>query len=241
MNSSTDVADRLKSVSERMSAACLKAGRCEQAARLVAVSKRISAALVVEACSAGQWLLGENRIPDALDRRPELYNLLEQAGLKPDSLSWHFIGHLQSRKASAVSGKFDLLHGVDSLKLIKKLDQLACAENRKESILLEVNAGLESQKQGVLPDLVPDLVAEISTLKGIDFQGMMTMAAFGANEVTLRQTFSRLRELNEAARQQTGLALPELSMGMSGDFEEAIAEGATLVRVGGAIFGPRNT
>ena len=115
----------------------------------------------------------------------------------------------------------------------------ALAENRLEPIVLEVNAGREPQKNGLDPDLVPDVVAEMATLVGLELRGMMTMAAHQADEATVRKTFAFLRTLNEDARQQTGLSLPELSMGMSGDFEQAIAEGATLVRVGSAIFGPR--
>lgn len=235
----SSVAQRLDSIRTRMARACTTAGRSENEVRLVAVTKRIDPHLVLEACRAGLWELGENRIPDALDRQGELAALLESHGLPSEKLRWHFIGHLQSRKVSAAGGRFCLLHGVDSLKLARKLDTLARSENRRESILLEVNAGREPQKNGLDPDHAVDLLSELATLPGLDLQGMMTMAPYGASEKILRETFALLRDLNENARRQTGLALPQLSMGMSGDFEAAILEGATLIRVGGALFGPR--
>lgn len=231
--------ERLQIVLERMAAACDRAGRAADEVRLVAVSKRIATDLVVEACRAGQWDLGENRLPDALDRRAELEAALRQAGLEPARLRWHFIGHLQSRKARLTTGHFVLLHGVDSLKLARKLGGLAHASGSRQAILLEVNAGQEAQKDGLDPEEAVDVAAEVAALPGLDLQGMMTMAPHGADEAILRSVFARLRLLNEEARRQTGLPLPHLSMGMSGDFEQAIAEGATLVRVGSAIFGPR--
>jgi PLP dependent protein len=232
-------AKRLDSIHTRIADACNQAGRSLDEVKLVAVSKRIDPLLMLEACRAGQWDLGENRIPDALDRQGDFEALLEGHGLPTDQLRWHFIGHLQSRKAASASGRFCLLHGVDSLKLARKLDALAQNQGRKESILLEVNAGREAQKNGLDPDQAVEVAAELADLPGLDLQGMMTMAPYGAPEKILRETFARLRNLNEEARRQTGLDLPHLSMGMSGDFEAAIMEGSTLIRVGGAIFGPR--
>ncbi|PID79894.1 YggS family pyridoxal phosphate-dependent enzyme [bacterium DOLJORAL78_65_58] len=234
-----DTRQRLEAVRERMAAACARAGRAEDAVRLVAVSKRIDTDLVLAACRAGQWELGENRLPDALDRRAELEARLRAEGLDPARLRWHFIGHLQSRKARTAAGNFHLLHGVDSLKLARKLSELAVAAGRREPILLEVNAGREAQKDGLPMTGALDTALEAAALPGLDLRGMMTMAPFGAESRVLRGVFASLRDLNEEARRQTGLPLPELSMGMSGDFEEAILEGATLVRVGSAIFGPR--
>ncbi len=233
------ISQRLDHIGQRMAAACAGAGRSENTVRLVAVSKRIDPLLVLEACQAGQWEFGENRIPDALDRQVDFSTLLEKHGLSPEGLRWHFIGHLQSRKVASAGGRFSLLHGVDSLKLARKLGALAQTQGRSESILLEVNAGMESQKNGLHPEEAVDVAAEVAELPGVNLLGMMTMAPYGASEDILRGTFASLRLLNEEARQQTGLELPELSMGMSGDFEAAIAEGSTLVRVGGAIFGPR--
>lgn len=240
MTSLIDVPGRLAQIQERMAVACRLAGRPEDDVHLVAVTKRIKLELVIQACAAGQWDLGENRVGDALDRQAELASMLQTANLPADQLRWHFIGHLQSRKANAASGRFCLLHGVDSLKLAQKLSALAIAENRREPILLEVNAGREPQKNGLDPDQAVDVALEMAAFEGLDLRGMMTMAAFDADESTLRKTFAFLRSLNDDARRQSGLPLPELSMGMSGDFEQAIVEGATLVRVGSALFGPRS-
>jgi len=233
------VASRLDRVRDRIATACARAGRSTDEVRLVAVSKRIDPALVVEACRAGQWDLGENRIPEALDRQPELARLLDEAGLPADHLRWHFIGHLQSNKAGKAAGRFHLLHSVDKVKLAAKLSKLAVAAGRTESILLEVNISGEAQKQGLDPEGVSEAVTPISALPGLDLRGLMGMARYGAPEVELRAGFASLRRLAEEARASAGVELPELSMGMSGDFEAAIAEGSTLVRIGGAIFGPR--
>ena len=233
------VASHLDRVRDRIATACARAGRSPDEVRLVAVSKRIDPALVVEACRAGQWDLGENRIPEALDRQPELARLLDEAGLPADQVRWHFIGHLQSNKAGKAAGRFHLLHSVDSVKLAAKLSNLAVAAGRTESILLEVNISGEVQKQGLVPEEVSEAVNRISALPGLDLRGLMGMARYGAPERDLRAGFAALRRLGEDARASAGLELPELSMGMSGDFEAAIAEGSTLVRIGGAIFGPR--
>ena len=233
------VAERLAMVRDRITEACNRAGRPDDSVRLVAVSKRIALPMVVEACRAGQWDLGENRVVEAVDRQPELARLLTAAGLPAENLRWHFIGHLQSNKAGKAAGRFHMLHSVDSVKLAEKLSRLAIDDSRTETILLEVNISGEVQKQGLAAGEVSDVAARIATLPGLDLQGLMGMAKYGAGEDELRTGFASLRRTAEDARTASGLALPELSMGMSGDFEAAIAEGSTLVRIGGAIFGPR--
>jgi pyridoxal phosphate enzyme (YggS family) len=233
------VAANLDRVGEEIAAACAHAGRDPAAVRLVAVSKRIDAALVVAACRAGQWHLGENRVQDALARQDGIAGLLADAGLPPDRVNWHFIGHLQGNKAARASGRFALLHGVDSLRLAERLSRLAAADGRREPVLLEVNVAAESRKHGFAPAELPDALAAAATLPGLDLRGLMTMARFGADEAELRGTFGGLRRLAEDGRTASGLPLPELSMGMSADYREAVLEGATIVRIGGAIFGPR--
>lgn len=235
------VAERLARVRDRIAEACNHAGRPPEGVRLVAVSKRIALPLVVDACRAGQWDLGENRVVEAVDRQPEMARLLTEAGLQAERLRWHFIGHLQSNKAGKAAGRFHMLHSVDSLKLAEKLSRLAVDEGRTETILLEINISGEAQKQGLAPGESGDIAAAIGSLPGLDLRGLMGMAKYGSSESELRTCFASLRLLAEDARSATGLALPELSMGMSGDFEAAIAEGSTLVRIGGAIFGPRTT
>ncbi len=235
------VADNLAAIRDRVAAACLKAGRPEDAVRLVAVSKRIATPLVVQAVAAGQCDLGENRLPEAVDRQSELDEALAQAKVVAPEVNWHFIGHIQSRKAAQAVGKFTLLHGVDSVKLARKLSGASVAIDVKQRILLEVNVTGEEQKDGLAPqDLVTSL-SQISELPGLEILGLMCMARYGADEAELHRTFADLRGLAESAQRELHLPLPELSMGMSGDFEIAIAEGATIIRVGSAIFGPRTT
>jgi len=233
------VAERLAQVRDRIAQACVRAGRPEDAVALVAVSKRIPLPLVVEACRAGQWDLGENRVPEALERQPELARLLEAAGLPAGGVRWHFIGHLQSNKAGKAAGRFHMLHGVDSVRLAEKMSRLAAEAGRTETILLEVNISGEAQKGGVPAAAAAEAAAVIAALPGLDLRGLMGMGRYGAPEKELRTGFASLRLLAEGIRAAGGPDLPELSMGMSGDFEAAIAEGSTLVRIGGAIFGPR--
>jgi len=241
MNSQIDIQARVSSVLERISNSCHAAGRSEDEVCLVAVTKRISLDLVLAACKAGLHDLGENRVLDAIRRQDELPPLLTETGLDAAELRWHFIGHLQGNKAGKASGAFVLNHGVDSVKLGRRLASMAQAEGRRESVLLEINAANEPQKHGFNPEELPDSLAELASLPGLDIQGLMCMARHGAPESELHETFALVRNLCEHARSQSGLLLPHLSMGMSGDFEIAIAEGATLVRVGGAVFGPRDS
>ncbi len=234
------VAANLAAVRDRIDAACAASGRSPDEVRLVAVSKRIPLELVADACAAGQWELGENRVQDALRRQDELDAVLRSRGLDPAPLRWHFIGHLQRNKARKAAGRFALLHGLDSEELGRRLGALAGERGEAEPVLLEVNISGEEAKHGVAPERAVDLAARLAALPGLDLQGMMGMARYGDSEAGLRRSFASLRRLCENARAATGLPLPVLSMGMSGDFEVAIAEGATLVRIGTAIFGPRS-
>jgi len=235
----TTVRDNLAAVRDRIATACLHAGRGPGEVQLVAVTKRIDLDLVTAAVAAGQTVLAENRIQDALPRQEELAARLRRHDLDPAAVVWHFVGHLQSNKATKATGQFALLHGVDSVKLAERLDRLAGEAGLVQPVLLEVNASLEAQKHGLEPDTVPETAARVAQLGNLDLRGLMTMARFGAEERELHATFARLRELRDAAGAACGCPLPELSMGMTGDFEIAVAEGATLVRIGTAIFGPR--
>ncbi|MFT5234444.1 MAG: pyridoxal phosphate enzyme (YggS family) [Candidatus Krumholzibacteriia bacterium] len=234
------VADRLAQVRENIATACAQTGRPEGSVQLVAVSKLIPLEKIMEACHAGQMVFGENRIPTAIDRQAELIPLLNAANISPARIQWHFIGHLQRNKANKATGQFKLIHGVDSLALAAKISQQAVAQGQSQSLLLEVNISGEAQKNGLLPESALDIAKEVSEMPHLELCGLMGMAARGVADVTLGKTFGKLRRLCEDIRQETGLPLPELSMGMSGDYEVAIAEGATTVRVGSAIFGPRS-
>ena len=233
------VAANLDRVRAGIADACARAGRSAAEVTLVAVSKRIAPDLVLAACRAGQRDLGENRVQDALARQDDFGPLLAQAGLPADHVRWHFIGNIQGNKAGRVAGRFDLVHGVDSLRLAARLARGATDVGGIEPVLLEVNISGEGAKHGFAPEATLAALGEVASLPGLDVQGLMGMARFGADEAELRRSFALLRDLAEAGRAATGLALPQLSMGMSADFREAIAEGATIVRIGGAIFGPR--
>jgi pyridoxal phosphate enzyme (YggS family) len=234
-----DVAANLARVHERIAAACARAGRAASAVRLVAVTKRIPLERVLEAYEAGQRDFGENRIQDALPRQTALARRLTDRDAAAASVRWHFVGHLQRNKAGKAVGAFALLHGVDSLRLAETLSQRAQQDKGIQPILVQVNTAGESQKHGLPVASALDEIARIAELPALDLRGLMCMARYDAPVAELAATFAALRGVAESARRITDLALPELSMGMTDDFEVAIGEGATLVRIGTAIFGPR--
>jgi pyridoxal phosphate enzyme (YggS family) len=224
----SQIAQNLELVKRRITAAALRAGRDPGAVRLVAVSKTMPVERLQEAVAAGQRLFGENYLQEARGKIAAL----------PEAVSWHFIGHLQSNKARGAVELFELIHGVDRLKLARALDAAAASLDKVQDILVQVNLAGEASKSGAAPETAPELLRQISRLSRLKVRGLMTMPPFLPPEA-VRPYFHALRELREHCRDLTGLPLPELSMGMSGDFEVAVEEGATLVRVGTAIFGSR--
>ncbi len=233
-----DVAANLQRIRERLAAACEGAGRPADSVRLVAVTKRIDLVLVADAVRAGQMDLGENRLQDAIARQDALMELVgDQAG----TVRWHFIGHLQRNKAAKAGGKFSLIHGVHSEDLAGRLAKRAEALDVVQPILLQVNVTGETQKDGLAPEVVSDVACVVAAMPHLELKGLMAMARHGDDERELRQTFAAVRQLRDRAQDACGHPLPELSMGMSGDYEAAVHEGSTLVRVGTAIFGPRLT
>ncbi len=225
------VAQNLKLVQDRMAAAALRAGREPSAVRLVTVTKTVDAARVREAVAAGARILGENRVQEAREKITELGAIAE----------WHLIGRLQTNKAKYAVRLFGLIHSVDSLGLARELDRQAARAGKVQDILIEVSIAGEEQKAGAATSEAPGLVREAAKLGNIRIRGLMTMPPLAEDPEAARPHFRRLRELGEAiARERIpGVSMEELSMGMSGDFEVAVEEGATLVRVGTAIFGPR--
>ena len=223
----TKIAQNLEEVRRRINAAALRAGR-EAQVRLVAVSKTVPVELIREAVAAGQRLFGENYLQEARGK-------IEVLG---EAADWHFIGHLQSNKAKAAVELFELIHGVDRLKLAKALDAAAASLGKVQKILMQVNLAGEASKSGVSPEGAPELLRQIALLPHLQVLGLMTMPPFLAPEA-VRPYFRALRELRDHLQDLSGRPLPELSMGMSGDYEVAIEAGATLVRVGTAIFGSR--
>ena len=215
-----EVAAGLARVRERIAAACAKAGRDPASVRLVAVSKTKPLQMLRAAQAAGQTVFGENYAQD----------LREKAEALP-GVEWHFIGALQTNKAKLVVGRAALIHTCDRLALAQELSKRAKAAGLMQRVLIEVNAGREPQKAGVLPESVPELLAQVRALSSLACEGLMCIPPAEGDP---RPHFRSLQNLGQA------LGLPELSMGMTADFEVAIEEGATLVRVGTAIFGERN-
>jgi pyridoxal phosphate enzyme (YggS family) len=227
---SIDLRANLRQVLERIAAACDRAGRNREEVRLVAVSKTFSPERIRQVMDCGQFLFGENRVQEALAKIPEV-----GAGAR-----WHMIGHLQRNKARQAIGRFELIHSVDGSKLADELDRRAGAAGLVQPILIEVNLAGESSKSGIDEAGLWPLLEAIQPLAHLEPQGLMTVPPRVTQAEESRPWFVRLRDLAREARRRTGLPLRELSMGMTDDFEVAVEEGATLVRVGRAIFGPRN-
>ncbi|MCD4777793.1 MAG: YggS family pyridoxal phosphate-dependent enzyme [Desulfobacterales bacterium] len=224
---------RLSNVKERIKKAAIDCGRDPDTVRLVAVSKTIPEDMVREAIKAGADILGENYIQEA-------GNKINALSAYP--VSWHFIGHLQSNKAKYAVKLFDMIHTVDSLKLAKELNKQAKKINKIQKILIQVNISMESTKSGIHEEDAQKLIKEISLFENLSIKGLMTMPPFFNNPEKVRPYFSALWNLRDKIRNEEikNINMQELSMGMTGDFEVAIKQGATLVRIGTAIFGERN-
>lgn len=222
------VAEQLRQVQERIAAACARAGRDPREVTLVAVSKTQPAEAVREALAAGQVDFGENYVQELVEKH-------DRAGEGP---RWHYIGHLQRNKVKYLAPWVHLIHTLDSISLAEEIEKRAAANNRRISVLVQINVAGEEQKSGCEPAEAPDILRAVMGLPHLEPLGLMTMPPFWPAE-QVRPFFRALRELRERLRVETGLALPEMSMGMSADYEAAIEEGGTLVRVGTAIFGIR--
>ncbi|MDM8526039.1 YggS family pyridoxal phosphate-dependent enzyme [Desulfococcaceae bacterium HSG8] len=225
--------NRLKTIKDRISKAAERCGRDPGSIRLVAVSKTMPADRVREGIEAGITILGENYMQEAREKIAEL---------SAYPVSWHFIGHLQSNKAKYAVKLFDLIHSVDSLKLARELDKQAAKINKKQDILVQVNIGEEASKSGAYTDEVKSIISDISQLENLSVRGLMTIPPFFNSPEKVRPYFSALKDLGDQIREEAlpNVKMDELSMGMTGDFEAAIEEGATLVRIGTAIFGKRD-
>jgi hypothetical protein len=221
--------ENLEFVREKVVAAAERAGRDPSGIELVAVSKTHPAEVIREAVEAGQSLFGENRVQEALSKIP----------LLPAKLRWHLIGHLQSNKIRKALPHFELIHGVDSLDLALDIDRIAAEEGFFPRILLEVNVSGEGSKHGFEPSVLERRLENLLALPRLQIEGFMTMAPLAPEAEASRPHFRSLRELRDRLAEKAGIPFPTLSMGMSGDYEVGIEEGATLVRVGSAIFGGR--
>ncbi len=222
MLSPEEILANYAAVKARIAAACKRAGRRPDEVTLVAVTKTFPAEAVTAAIAAGATDIGENRVQEARDKRPAVQGIAR----------WHLIGHLQSNKAKEAVRVFDVIQTIDSVSLAEKVAKAAAAEGKRIDVMLEVNIGREPQKTGAEPEAVDDLARGVAKIEGIRLTGLMTIPPHG-EEAATRAYFRELRSMRDR------LGLKDLSMGMTEDFEMAIEEGATVVRVGRAIFGAR--
>jgi len=224
-----DIADNLRNVRQRVATACQRTGRDPASVTLLTVSKGHSSEAVRAASELGLVLFGENRVQEAKIK----------IGQCPNRLRWHLIGHLQSNKCRDAVHFFEMIQSVDSLELAREINKWAEKSVKTMPVLLEVNIAGESSKFGYPPEKVAQDLAEINRLPKIEVHGLMTVAPWTTEPEKVRPVFRRLRELKTACEDILGAPLPHLSMGMSGDFEVAVEEGATMIRLGHALLGPR--
>lgn len=222
------LASNLAAVRERIAGACARAGRAPGAVTLVAVTKSVGPAVIAQLSALGIGHIGENRVQAARDKQAVLGG--------PSGLQWHMIGHLQTNKAAAAVRHFQRVHSLDSLRLGQELDRRAAQAGASLPVLVQCNLSGEESKSGISASELPRLLDGLLPLRHLRVEGLMTMAPFREDPEASRPVFARLRELAGQARAATSLPLPELSMGMTRDFEVAIEEGATLVRIGTALF-----
>jgi len=225
----TELAGRLQETRRKIASTAQDAGRNPDDIKLIAVSKTRTAEEVRTACEAGQRAFGENRIQEIEEKAPAL----------PEDCEWHMIGHLQRNKVKSALDYVSWIHSVDSERLLNRIERIAAEKSRRITVLLQVNMSGEESKYGLRPEGAPRLLEKALECSQVDCKGLMTMAPFGADAAELHRVFGGLRELRDRLQAEFATPLPELSMGMTSDFETAIREGATLVRIGTAIFGPR--
>jgi len=226
----TGIEERLAEVRARMAEASRKAGRTPEATELVAVTKTHPPEALQEALAAGQTVFGENRVQEARAKMP----------LVSSRARWHFIGRLQKNKVRQALPIFEMLHSIDSLELARDVQRIAEEDGQRPRVLLEVNVAGEGSKIGFKPAaLETELETLIAEMPRLEVLGLMALPPFSPKAEDSRRYFALLRTLRDALQRELNVGLPELSMGMSGDYEVAIEEGATLVRVGTAIFGER--
>lgn len=224
------VAERLEGIRERIAVAAARAGRDPAAVTLVGATKGVDVGRIREAMAAGLADFGENWVQEALPK-------IAAVGPGP---RWHFIGRLQRNKARHVAGAFEVVHSIDRLRVAEALDRAAARAGRRLRVLVEVNIASEATKSGVAPEAVDALVAALSGLRYLEVAGLMTIGPIVDVPEAMRPYFRRLREMRDRLRAgPAGPGFAELSMGMSADFEVAVEEGATIVRVGRAVFGER--
>ena len=224
------IAENLERVRKQIAHAAANAGRAVDEIELVAITKTHPTEKVREAIEAGQTLFGESRVQEARAKIPEL----------PSNVRWHFVGHLQKNKIRHALSLFELFHGVDSLALAEEINRIAQEEGLHPRVLIEVNVGGEGSKFGFAPDTLREQIESLLGLPRLSIEGLMCIPPVAEEAEASRKFFVKLRELRDALEKEFNVKLPQLSMGMTQDFPMGVEEGATLVRVGTAIFGERS-
>ena len=226
------IAEQLQYVQKEILEACLRSGRNPEEVTLIAVSKTKPVSMICEAIEAGQTIFGENKVQELCSKYEEL----------PKDLSWHLIGHLQRNKVKYIVDKVDLIHSVDSMRLAETISQEAQKHNCTASVLIEVNVAQEDTKFGVSVEETLPLIEEMSKLPNIQIKGLMTIAPYVSNPEENRAIFRKLKQLSVdiKAKNMNNVIMDTLSMGMTNDYQVAVEEGATMVRVGTGIFGERD-
>ncbi|NOX19713.1 MAG: YggS family pyridoxal phosphate-dependent enzyme [Nitrospirae bacterium] len=225
--------ENISHVYKRISHAAMRAGRDPSEVVLIAVTKTVSAERIKEAVDLGIRLIGENRVQEAKEKIERLRDEL------PETVQWHMIGHLQKNKVRPAVMLFDMIQSVDSIELARKINRVAADFGKVQRVLIQVKLSEEETKHGVSEEALEALVEEVLSLENLSLEGLMTIPPFFEDPELVRPYFRRLRQLRDKLNEK-GYRLKELSMGMSGDYEVAVEEGATMVRVGTAIFGRRS-
>ncbi len=229
MSNSDYASERLARVETRIRLACDASGRAPETVKLIGASKKQSPDLINRFIASGLKNLGENYLQEGVDKQRQLSNA---------AVDWHFIGHIQSNKSKLIAEHFNWVHGVDRIKIAKRL----ATQHRRQApinLLIQLNPDNEASKSGVSIDQAPELCQQIAEVEGCRLRGFMMIPRARETEQQQRTVFAQARELLESCNQTHGLSMDHLSMGMSGDLEAAIAEGSTMVRIGTDLFGPR--
>ena len=234
LSASDEIGSRLLSIRRRIANSCVRVGRNPDDVKLIAVTKTVPAEKIRESIDVGLDCFAENRVQEALTKIPRVC----EPGFQP-KIEWHFSGHLQSNKAPRAVELFDVIHSIDSFKLAERVNRAARELQRSIPVLIQVNLGGEITKSGVTTTEVPALLKQLIELESLDLKGLMSVPPYFERAQEVRPYFRRLSDLGKAAREIAGPGFTELSMGMSHDFEIAVEEGSTMVRIGTDLFGPR--
>lgn len=229
----TGLIESIKNIYRKISSATIRSGRSPFVVKLIAVTKTVDIETIKEAVDLGLRIFGENRVQEAKEKISSLKSQIPDA-----KVEWHLIGHLQKNKAKMTVQLFDLIHSLDSIGLAEELNKHAERNGKVQRVLIQVKLSEEEAKHGIAREELTGLVAAVSGMKNLKLEGLMTMPPFFDNPEMARPFFRELRELRDGV-ERSGYKLPELSMGMTNDFEVAILEGATMVRIGTGIFGER--